>query len=138
MIRHQLETNYIRNKYDRQQMPHCSFCREASETEEHLFWECRNTRSLIEEVSERLAYRNGAYLHNWGKKTFLLSNVDGNILKPCNILLLYMKKYIWRMRCEGKSLAAAGFLYSFRETIKCIRMAYSGNVYLGSLHIIVL
>ena len=118
-------------------MPHCSFCGTASETEEHLFWECTKARRLIEDVTERMSHRNGTYLHNWGKKTFLLSNVDRNILKPCNILSLYMKKYIWQMRCEGKSLSVAGFLYSFRETIKCIRMAYTGNVYLGNLQLIV-
>ena len=138
LIRHQLETNYIRSRYDEQQMPHCSFCRLASETEEHLFWECTEARRLRDEVTERLGHMNGSYLHNWGKKTFLLSNVDGNILKPCNILSLYMKKHIWRMRCEGKSLTAAGFLYSFRETIKIIRLAYSGNVYLGNLQLIII
>ena len=138
LIRHQLETNYVRSTYNRQQRPHCSLCGDANETEEHLFWECMVTRNLITKVSDWLETRNFIYVHDWGRKTFLLSNVDGNILKPCNILSLYLKKYIWRTRCEGKIPSSIGFIYSFRETIKCIRAAYSGNVFLGNLHPIVM
>ena len=39
LVRHQLHTNVIRNKFDPTQRPHCSLCEDASETKEHLMRE---------------------------------------------------------------------------------------------------
>ena len=138
LIRHQLETNSIRSTYDRNQRPHCSLCEDASEMEEHQLWECRITRDLINEVSTHMQYRNHIYTQEWGRKTFLFSNVEGNIMKPCNILSLYLKKFIWRVRCEKKISTAVSFLHSFKETIKCIRYAYISDICLGQLPEIVI
>ena len=133
ITRCQLQTNYIRNKYDDAVSDQCNLCNQDTETVLHLFWNCPHTQEFIERIKNELRNVNDLYLNDWTKRTFIFSNCDKFILRPCNIMSLYMKKYIWRMRCEQRPLNHWDFINQLRITVQCIKTAYQQHVILGNL-----
>ena len=124
ITRCQLQTNYIRNKYDHEVSDQCNLCDQDTET---------RTQEFIERIKNEMRNINDLYLNDWTKKTFFFSNCDKFILRPCNIMTLYMKKYIWRMRCERRPLNHWEFINQLRVTVQCIKTAYQNHAVLGNL-----
>ena len=129
----QLQTNYIRNKYANETSDICNLCNQETETLLHLLWECPRVQSFIESVKNELRNINDLYLNDWNKRTFIFSNCEKFILRPCNIMSLYMKKYVWRMRCERRQLNHWDFIQHFKNTVQCIKLAYPTHTFLGAL-----
>ena len=136
VIRNQLHTNYIRSQYDNQVLPNCSLCEIDRETVKHLFWDCMVTRRFMQEYDEKMIGLNEDYRTEWTLRDFLFSNKYRTALRPYNIASLYIKKYIWKVKCQGRRPITDEFIGLLRVQIKDLRKAYANNVFFHQLPVI--
>lgn len=102
-----LGTNYLLRKMNLKTNDKCTFCSEEKETLVHLFWECEHVQyfwnSLKLLLIENCGFENVSFI--------VTDIVFGNPAfdEILNVLLLYGKKFIYRMKMEGKIPSFIGF-----------------------------
>ena len=133
VIRNQLHTNYIRSQYDANVSPNCTLCGNARETVKHLFWDCQVTTRFLEDYNERMIGINEDYRTEWTMRDFIFSNKYKSVLKPYNLASLYIKKYIWRVKSQGRRPIPEEFVGYLRTQTNDLRKAYSNSVFLSQL-----
>ena len=96
----------------------------------HLLWECNIFQTMILRFKELMRGVNDIYVTEWTPRAYFFSNSSNFILRPENITTLYMKKYIWRSRCEKRRPCEHEFYRILQQYIKA---AYTNHAVLGLL-----
>ena len=91
----------------------CYFCKQESETIEHLFWNCSHVTNLLISIKNGLA----PCLH-WENlfncQNFLLGVTEGDNAMLINHLFMIIKRYIYTTRCKEGVLNEADLLHYIR------------------------
>jgi hypothetical protein len=99
-----LATNRILYKMKIVESPICTFCKDKEESLVHVLWECEKVQELIQEFESWVDSKSVSL--NFNKKSFLLgltSNTLTNLVY--NNILILIKFYIYKTRCENGNLA---------------------------------
>ena len=110
--RNTIKTNYIVNKFKPEVNPECSFCHNADEKLNHLFWECPQTSNFIFRCTQFLyASYDGAndIISKMNKQNFIFGIPTEGFNDINNYLFMLMKKFIWNKRCFNKIPTLADF-----------------------------
>ena len=126
IVRGTLKTNKIVAKFKANVDANCSFCHLEIENISHLFWNCPMVKTFINDVSELSFVQNPAYHIENDLKSFIFCNKDSTT-SPNMILKMYMKYYIWIIRCNNNSLNIRNFINWFNKEINILRTAYQGS-----------
>ena len=87
----------------------CSFCGIATESIEHLFWECSHTASFILDVEGLILKKQFCF----SKQTFFFGY--GNSPNHAyNFLILHMKYYIFDCKRKDRNLSVDDFFFRFK------------------------
>ena len=79
---------------------------------------------------------NEDYRTEWTVRDFLFSNKYKTVLRPYNIASLYIKKYIWKVKSQGRRPIPDEFIGLLRVQINDLRKAYASNVFFSQLPIV--
>ena len=90
--------------------PNCSYCQNTVETILHLFWDCPITKRFINEVSARMDIIYPNYFLQPTRNKFIFGFKDENIYDKNNLLNLYIKSYIWRLKFGSEILNVDAFI----------------------------
>ena len=101
LINRILATNTFLYKIKKTNTNTCTFCR-LEETLEHVFWECANIQSFLD-TFETYVQENTNLQLPITKRNFLLGDLDLNKIVH-NAIFLWLKYYIYTMRCAEKTL----------------------------------
>ena len=101
-----VSTNYLLYKMGKVTSPNCSFCHTALERIEHLFFECVYVRSLWTSVFSIIQQKMGLRFIPTLKLCILgcyegENNCSGTIISALNIIIIYIKLFIFRCKLEG-------------------------------------
>ena len=113
-------TNRLLHKINNTHTDKCSFCKDSIETIEHLFWECTHVQNLLINFETILDEHNINFSYN--KRSFIMGYTDRSINIPKNLILLWLKYYIFKIRMQGKELninAALNYIrsqYTYHKT----------------------
>ena len=103
LIHNYLVTNSKLVYYKIKESNLCTFCNNEKETVVHLLWECEKTQHIYKEYCEWLGQTCGLQI-SLRKSNVLLGifPVVDNILE--NLILLYMKRYMYINRCKNNNI----------------------------------
>ena len=116
-----LATNTFLFKIKKVNSKLCTFCHREEETIEHLLWECDCVQSFLDTFVDYLEQKTNFQLV-FTKKSFILGITNKNY-DIQNLLILWLKYYIYTARCTEKILSmrfAISSLKFFYETQKFI------------------
>ena len=91
-------TNTTLYKWKIVQNHSCNFCNKKKQTVIHLFWECAVTKTLWKEWSKLTEFA----LDEIKFKDVLTNHVCNPINHVFNLILLILKQYIFRCKCEDR------------------------------------
>ena len=123
IVRGTLKTNRIISKFSANTTSQCTLCNDDTETILHLFWDCIHVQIFIREVKTKINENNLPVLFNHNRKSFIF-NTNGKITDRNNIFALFMKLYIWKVRCKGSILSSNLFIDFFKSEIHILRHAF--------------
>ena len=105
ITRNCLKTNYVVNHFKPEVPPSCSFCKEQDMIEKitHLFWDCSYVRNFILGALQFLS-SIGLYISP-SKTQFIFGVLDEVSESPTNVMILILKKYIWRQKFTSCTLS---------------------------------
>lgn len=112
-----ITTKVLRNKFDAQVSPLCSFCKTTDETVVHLFWHCPQVRKLWRALEK---WTNYILCLNWNidrNEVFLIDNSSPN-KELKNILSVLTMQYIYSCKCLAAKL-------NFQDLIKKFVQVYN-------------
>ena len=110
IVRGTLKTNRIVSHHKRNIPVTCSFCNDDTETIVHLFWECRITANFIADVRTIFDRISPNTYTKSNRLQFVFSFPSEQIYDVNNILNLYIKHYIWKMKFANRILIVNNFL----------------------------
>lgn len=91
----------------------CSFCNEAIETIDHLFWECFYTQRFWNQVRK---YINNKDIQEEITKTITFMCISNNT--AVSEILLHAKYYIFKSKCKSKNPSFDVFKIKFESRLK--------------------
>ena len=103
-----LGTNYLLYKMKIKGMDKCTFCERHTETLTHLFWECEHVQYFWETFQIILKDNCGLDL-NLTVNDIIFGNTKYDYI--LNLLLIYAKKSIYKMKIQGKLPSYNLFVY---------------------------
>lgn len=98
-----LTTNSYLFKIKYAQSDKCTFCQTLSETLEHLLYQCDKITELWESIKDWILNKMNIRLEIT-KETVILGTTNRSD-KIINWLILIVKQYIYRTRCQNKNLS---------------------------------
>ena len=127
IVRGTLKTNKIISKFIPSVNANCTFCQNSVETILHLFWDCEIVSTFLEAIYDYFITRWDAVSVIPTRKEFIFGKKTKRMYTPENLLILYVKYYIWVIRCRKINLNFTGFLKWFRFELKINHMAFIDN-----------
>ena len=122
-----LKTNRIVSKFNREVSEECTFCMTTIESITHLFYECVLVREFISEIYN-------IFIANWtdihlipDKKDFIFGFRNIPIFSSNNLLILYIKYFIWKCRCNQSNLSLNAFISWFKFELYVTFKAYKND-----------
>ena len=122
-----LKTNRIVSKFNREVSEECTFCMTTIESITHLFYECVLVREFISEIYN-------IFIANWtdihlipDKKDFIFGFRNIPIFSSNNLLILYIKYFIWKCRCNQTNLSLNAFISWFKFELYVTFKAYKND-----------
>ena len=124
IVRNCLKTNYVVSHFKVNVAPHCSYCnlQGSNETISHLFWFCTYVGDFIIEV-EQFLNSVGLYI-KFSKNKFLFGIHEEPPESPSNVILLLIKRYIWRQKFGACTLSIQELKSYLRSSIGDIKTMY--------------
>ena len=116
-----LATNSFLFKIKKSNSKYCNLCHSEEESIEHILWECNFLQTLLSDFEFFLRDKTGLQIAIT-KKSFILGFIENNSIVQ-NIIVLWLKYYVYTTRCAEKSLnlqAAISHMKLFYETQKFI------------------
>jgi len=124
VMRNSLKTNYIVAKFKDNFSPLCTFCSLSDEKIEHLFWECNLVQQLLNEI--KIFFNQIWNLQLvFTKKNILFGKTIEPPTSPSNLVINYIKRFIWVRRCLKAPPNAPHFISWFKREIEIIKIAFS-------------
>ena len=108
IMRGSLATNRYLSKAKIKESDLCTFCKQESETIEHLFWSCRVVNSFLLQSNTELSLRGldtdmlFITTNNFFKEIMLLGDNRPLIPPETPYLIDQLKRFIWICRCRNK------------------------------------
>ena len=124
IVRGTLKTNRIISKFVPGVNSSCTFCENFIENILHLFWECENVSNFLVSIYDYFVIRWDSISAIPNRKEFIFGIKTKNMYSPENLLILYVKYYIWVTRCRKVNLDINGFLNWFKFELKINHMSY--------------
>ena len=124
ITRNCLKTNNVVNRFKPEVSPICSFCKDQNTMEKisHLFWHCNVVGGFICEALQFLGTM-GLYI-NPSRNQFIFGVLEETSDSPTNVVILILKKYIWRQKFTSCTLSLSD-LKGFIKTYICdLKMMY--------------
>ena len=124
ILRGALATNQFLMKAKIRNSDKCSFCDNAPETIEHLFWSCPMVNSFYQNSEANLSDLGCGtdLIFNLGgaffKELLLLGDNRDNIPPEIPYLIDQFKRHVWVCRCRGTVPTWTSFLNSLRKEAK--------------------
>lgn len=97
----------------------CTFCETASESIEHLFWECSVVASFILDVESQFL-KNQFF---FSKQDIFLGYGEG-LCHPYNFLILHLKFFIYECKGHGGKPTIDDFFYKFKFALNIERQQF--------------
>ena len=118
-----LGTNWLLNKIHNTNKL-CYFCKRHVETIEHLFWDCQHIKTFLDKFQHTIHnYNISDNNFNLTRIKFIFRNYLQNTLIAENSIILWIKYYIFKTKCNNHELSINGLQnylkYNF-QTIKYI------------------
>ena len=127
IVRGTLKANRIISKFIPTVNANCTFCQNSVETILHLFWDCEIVSTFLDTIYDYFSTRWDAVSVIPTRKEFIFGLKTKRMYAPENLLILYVKYYIWVIRCRKINLNFTGFLKWFRFELKINHMAFIDN-----------
>lgn len=102
-----LGTKYLLSKMNLQTDDRCTFCSQQQETIKHIFWECEISAYFWDGLKMILHDNCGLRNINFNDATIIFGNPNFDLM--LNELILLGKRYIYRMKTEGKEPNLSNF-----------------------------
>lgn len=110
---HILTTNSYMYKLGRVDSKLCTFCDREDETIYHLLWDCPKVQQLL---SEFIRYCNSKEIEiEFDVKTFIFGDTKQKHFRSYNALLIIIKKYIYRNRCQKNQLTLKALINDWKQ-----------------------
>lgn len=116
-----LPTNKLLTQMKIKQNDKCTFCKTFTETIYHLFWECQIVNNFWNELLEFLNENIQNTEMNGKEALFGILKLDKKF-KPINYLYITFRNYIYKQKCNEKSLVLNNFLKVFKYNLEIERM----------------
>ena len=123
IVRNCLYTNYKVHKFKPNVSPLCSYCLEDVETVSHLYFRCRKTQSFWEEVKLFLKEVDIAVPLLESSILFGIHSEKPDSL--ANILILWVKSFIWNNKFKNSNLALDIFKLKVKQRLDQLKEALS-------------
>ena len=142
ILRGALATNTFLMKAKIKSSDNCSFCGNAKETIEHLFWSCPTVNRFYQHAEQQLAALGLGtdVLFNLGnsffKEIILLGDGRENIPPEIPYIINQLKRHIWVSRCRGLTPTWPAFFNALKRDIKidqCLLLKHPDLQWLGVL-----
>ena len=88
--------------------PSCSFCKTEIETVNHLFWECELVKPLIAELKS--ICEENTITCQFNSCNIIFNRTHINKFHVLNFITIFVKQYIYRMRCKGSQPSIQGMI----------------------------
>jgi len=124
IVRGTLKTNKIVSKFIQGINANCTFCENYIENILHLFWECEKVSTFLVSIYNYFVTRWDSISPIPNRKDFIFGIKTKNMYSPENLLILYVKYYIWVTRCRKVNLDINGFFNWFKFELKINHMSY--------------
>ena len=121
-----LTTNRSVSKYDKDQCDLCSFCKNSSETIQHLFWYCPVVKQFWKNLEVFINLRC-VHAHNFKfNENLVLLGFSDNVYtdRICDLIVLMAKFYIYRCKVKQVNLSFNVFI---SELYQRYRVEYEIN-----------
>ena len=115
VVHHILTTNSFLFKIKLVGSPLCTLCNSEFETITHLLWECREVQQLFSNFEILLDALTIPFSFNKESLLFGLLKHDSRYNICDNEILLIIKQYIYRIRCQHKSLSLHGLINTLKD-----------------------
>lgn len=100
----------------------CTFCKEEEEEETiyHLIWECPIVQRFLEQLHSICISKDIEL--NLSNDTFIFGKTNNNKFSELfNIMLMLIKQYIYKARCQKTCPSIKGFLNIFSSYLKTLK-----------------
>ena len=134
IVRGTLKTNRIVSKFVPGIQPFCTFCNSEIETIIHLFWDCNNTSQFLNLVFDNFSELWPGIQGLPSRNEFIFGIRNEKIFSPKNYLTLYVKYFIWIIRCKQGELALRAFKSWFKKETAANFRAFGNDPRLSFLH----
>ena len=115
MVHHILTTNSLLFKTRSVISPLCTLCNSERETITHILWECQEVQKLLlsfeillDSLTIPFTFNKDSFLFGFLRQREGYRNTD-------NEILLIIKQYIYRIRCQHNSLSLHALLNAIRD-----------------------
>ena len=98
MLSNRITTNSMRNIWDINVPPDCTFCNNAKETMIHLFWECTHVKKIVRALERWINYILGIRIEIKSSE-WILCSVVGQNSELINVIYMIAKQYIYASKC---------------------------------------
>ena len=119
ILRRSLHTNIILSKYNHNVHELCNFCKNEPETISHIFFYCSIVQNLHSELNVFLNMVN-IYLP-FDCKTLLFGNPKKKAMSLDNLILLYLRGFLWRFKYSNHTPTLRCFKYYLLESVKNLK-----------------
>ena len=133
IVRGTLKTNRIVHNHVRNITNACTYCNDDIETIIHLFWECNITSDFITRLRQLINRISPDSFRTPTCKQFIFGFSDEQIYSKDNILNLYIKRYIWKMKFANCILNINSFIKWLSFEWELNLNAFSNDVRLNYL-----
>ena len=134
IVRGTLKTNRIVSKFVPGILPSCTFCNSEIETIVHLFWDCNNTSQFLDLVFDFFCELWPGIQGLPSRNEFIFGIKNEKIFSPKNYLEMYVKYFIWIVRCKQGELALRAFKFWFKIETAANFRAFGNDPRLSFLH----
>ena len=111
---HIVVANKFLFKIGRTESQLCTFCQAEIESIYHLFWDCIFVQQLICDLKTVLDQNDINF--NFRDISFLFGSLDAKATSvPHNLIIMTVKRYIYRCRCLDVPLAIQSLLFDLRQ-----------------------
>ena len=122
-----LGTNWLLHKINNTDK-NCTFCNNETETIEHLFWDCQEVQTLLNNFQNALQrYNIDENLINITKINLIFGNFKHKSAIVENTVLLWTKYYIFKTKMNKGNLNIAGLNNFLKYNFKTIKYIYTSN-----------
>ena len=97
-------------KWKKRESDLCTFCNAHSEAIIHLLYDCVKVKSLINCVYFELGKSSTEQLCELNTVNFIFSQIHNKTDHVLNFICTFLKQYIYKCRCLGKSISSVNFL----------------------------